>query len=499
MMRPRRCPPRSTDTRSTGRAALVAGVLAGLCTVAVAGRSQVWLVAGLPTAATPAGVVEAPLLTAADQFRSAGVAVQVLLADPSVEGRGRTSAAGAAWQSLARVFGQNEAPQPPRRLPSGAAASVSAVGMRADALTAQLSRQWSALGTADRGLLVYEGPRGPAAEQTAEAALHLREGTQLTAADLEALATRAPAAAPLRFLFSQCQSAGLLRLMRPGARDERGLTPYNRCGFATESLRRQEVAGACGPQSSTPVDPARTYTANFLAALTGREPDGSALPRMADRDGDRTISLHEAHLHALLESDDGDLPRATSEVYLERWQPLWLRYADTTSEVDNLYGRLASTLAERLRLPPRGRALVNALQTRQAELQGRLERQQQMITGLEERIQHGQDTIRRALLERWPDAAHPHTAAYARFLASDLAAAQAFITGHAAYATLVNDQERRVRLIEDNAAAERAQARLAKVLRLRQLARLLDQFEQHASAQHRRDYQRLTRCENTPL
>jgi hypothetical protein len=480
----------------------VAVVLAGLCTAVVAaGRSQVWLLAGMPTATTPAGVVETPLLAVAEQFRHAGVTAQVLVADPSLDGRGRASAAGgAAWSPLARVFGQNEAPQPSRRPSAGAVASISAVGVRADGLTAQLSRQWSALGAADRGLLVYEAPRGPAGDEAgAEAALQLREGTRLTAAELETLATRAPAAAPLRFLFSQCQSTGLLRLMRPGARDERGLTPYNRCGFATEPLRRQDTAGACGLQSSAPVDAAHTYTGHFLAALTGREPDGSPLPRTADRDGDRDISLHEAHLQALLQSDDGDLPRATSEVYLERWQPLWLRYADTTSEPDNLYGRLASTLAERLHLPPHGRSLVNALQTRQAELQGRLERQQQMITGLEERIRHGQGTIRRTLLERWPDAANPHTPAYARFLANDLVAAQAFITGHAAYATLVSDQDRRIRLIEDNAAAERAQARLAKVLRLRQLARLLDQFEQHASAQQRRDYQRLMRCENTPL
>lgn len=444
----------------------------------------------MPSATALGGIAETSLLQAADQFRTAGVAVQAFIADPAADSRGRGSAGQVtpALQPLARVFGQNEVHVPPsRRVPAG----VAAVGVRADALSTSLARHWSALGPTDRGLLVYEGPRGRTGEEDpARPVLRLREDTTLSAAELETLATRAPTGTALRFLFSQCQSAGLLHLIRPNARDERGLAPYNRCGFATEPARREVIAGACGPQSTVPVDTARTYTAQFLAALIGRG---------ADRDGDRSVTLHEAHLHALIESDDGDLPRATSEVYLERWQPLWLRHADTLGEPDNVYGRLASTLAERLRLPAHGRALLNALQTRQAELQARVERQQQMVAGLDERIQHGQDSIRRALLERWPDATHPHTAAYARFLANDLASAQAFITAHQAWATLVSDQDRRARLIEDNAAAERAQARLAKVLRLRQLARLLDQFERHAAAQSRRDYQRLTRCENTPL
>lgn len=40
---------------------------------------------------------------------------------------------------------------------------------------------------------------------------------------------------------------------------------------------------------------------------------------------------------------------------------------------------------------------------------------------------------------------------------------------------------------------------LDKALRLRQLSRLLDQFERFATPSARREYQRLIRCERTPL
>ena len=44
-----------------------------------------------------------------------------------------------------------------------------------------------------------------------------------------------------------------------------------------------------------------------------------------DLDGDGQVSLYEAHLYALRAGESADLPRSTSEAFLERWQP-W--YAD---------------------------------------------------------------------------------------------------------------------------------------------------------------------------
>ena len=210
------------------------------------------------------------------------------------------------------------------------------------------------------------------------------------------------------------------------------------------------------------------------------------------------MTLHEAHLHAVIEGDSADLPRASSETYLERWQPLWLRYLDTSSEPDNLYGRVAMALAERLRLPLRGQPLLDALESRQQEMTTRLQRLAEESQRLDGDIERLQTTLRRALAQRWPAAAHPHTAAYARFLAHDVGTAQAFLVAQTAtYPTLVARQERQAQIARDQQALDRQLTQFDKLLRMRQLARLQRQFERHASSTARQEFDRLTRCEQT--
>jgi hypothetical protein len=179
---------------------------------------------------------------------------------------------------------------------------------------------------------------------------------------------------------------------------------------------------------------------------------------------------------------------------------MWLRYLDTVSEPDNEYGRAAQALAERLHLPLRGRALVDALETRQKELTARLQRLADESQRAGTDIDRLQTTIRRALTQRWPAAAHPHTAGYARFLANDLGAAQAFVLSQiATYPALVARQERQVQIVQDRLALDRSLTQLDKLMRLRELARLRVQFDRHATEQARQELERLTRCENTPL
>ena len=193
-------------------------------------------------------------------------------------------------------------------------------------------------------------------------------------------------------------------------------------------------------------------------------------------------------------------PRSTSEAYLERWQPTWLRYLDTASEPDNEYGRVARVLADRLRFPSQGRPLVEALETRRKEMTGRLQRLADEAQRVSAEIERLQATLRRALVQRWPAAAHPYTAAYARFLATDAGAAQSFLVSQTAtYPTLVARQERQAQIVRDRRALDRSLTQLDKLLRMRQLARVRDQFDRHASPQARQDYERLSRCERLPL
>lgn len=466
------------------------------------GRSHVWAVAGERDHHAEHFRSNAAAVWVAESLRGStgGPVPMTLLADRTpelldVRTTPKAADTPATLQPLARVFGQQRfnALQARRYR-----VSATLVGARADTLSTVLDKSFAAMAPNDRGVFFYAGPGQRSGGDPSGNTLRLADNTALSVSDLDGLARHAPIGAPMRFVLTQCHASGFQRLIRPGARDQRGLVRHNRCVFTAEPV--DHLTQQCPAIDPLTEHDERDYATLFFSALGGRAPGDAVMRRSTDLDGDRVVTLHEAHLHALIESDSSELPRASTETYLERWQPVWLRYVDTVSEPDNLYGRVAMALAERLRLPLRGPALVEALETRQTELMGRLERLEDESQRVAAEIERLQSTLRRALTQRWPAAAHPHTAAYARFLVHDAGTAQNFLLAQTAtYPVLVTRQERQARIAQDRLMLDRSLTQLDKLLRMRHLARLQFQFERHASAQARQDLSRLAHCEQTPL
>lgn len=472
------------------------------------GASRVWLVAGEPDRQSATQRNDSTALWLADTLSTAPGApnVQTWLANPAPEPFDRSvpraadpfTATPTPMQALASVFGHQafEAAASRRQR-----ASATLAGARSDTVLAALDKEVAALRPNDRGLFFYAGPGLADPSDAAGNTLRLWDNTALSVQQLDTASRHAPVTAPVRFVLTQCHSSGFQRLVRPSTRDLRHLGRQNRCVFTSapvDHLTHRCLEVSADTESGAGAD--QDYASVFFAALSGRTRAGAPLRRSPDLDGDRVVTLHEAHLHATTEGLGHELPRSSTETYLERWQPVWMRYLDTHSEPDNDHGRTAQALAERLRLPLKGRALVEALQTRQAGLRERLERLDEESRRVEVEIERLQTTLRRALVQRWPAAAHPYTTAYARFLANDLDAAHAFLLGQSAtYPKLVARQERQAQIARDSQSIQRDLTQLDKLMRLRQLARLHVQFERHASPQARQELERLARCEKTPL
>ena len=144
--------------------------------------------------------------------------------------------------------------------------------------------------------------------------------------------------------------------------------------------------------------------------------------------------------------------------------------------------------------------LKSRLQTRQKNLNTRLQRLADESGRVNADIDRLQGTLRRALIQRWPAAAHPYTVGYTRFLATEAGAAQNFLVSQTAtYPTLVARQDRQAQIVREQRQLDRSLTQLDKLLRMRQLARLREQFERHASPQARQEFERLNRCERLPL
>lgn len=363
-------------------------------------------------------------------------------------------------------------------------------------LTAQLEQEFSALKPGDRALLVYNGHGLPGANDPADNTLRLWNDTRLSVRELDRIMGRIDPAVPVRVVFTQCFSGGFARLMRPQAQDSRELGQGNRCGFFAEAEDRESE----GCSASIKVGDYRDYSTFFFAALHGRTRTGEPIDANPDRDRDKVVSLHEAHLFALEQAHNADLPRSTSEVFLERWQPWYLRWLDTGAEPDNEYGRVARTVARKNGLPESGPALIRELRTRRQALAEKMLALEKEKEQLGDEIKELQKDMRREVGLRWPEASSPYTQNFVQFLKKDLDAAQDFILKHPRYPELVAKQDRRAVLeYEELVNLDRDITQLDKILRLRKLARLRHQFERHASAEEQGWYRRLRSCEGQPL
>ncbi len=359
-------------------------------------------------------------------------------------------------------------------------------------LTAMLEREIAGLTAGDRLLIVFNGHGSRSRRDPGGNRLWLWNATSLDVRQLDALLARVPPQVTVRFVFTQCYAGAFARLA-PGP-------DGNRCGFLAEAEDRQAEGCAAGVDAND----YRDYTTYFFAALSGRTRLGQPLPVNPDLDGDGQVSFHEAHLYALRTGESADLPRATSEAFLERWQP-W--YADwkailglgNVAPSDGVYARLATELMTSLGLPTEERALRRALRrlrTAEALETRKLKRRQRDLLG---RIGAIQRDIRHAVTERAPELERRLREGRERANGAGLGETAAFIYSQPRYAELTQAQDEHEANENALLASERRVSRLDKVERLRKLARLQGRFASQALAADRDAYEKLLACERQGL
>jgi hypothetical protein len=291
----------------------------------------------------------------------------------------------------------------------------------------------------------------------------------------------------VRFVFTQCYSGAFARLAEGH---------HNRCGFMAEAADRE----AEGCSASLETGDYRDYSTFFFSALIGQTRTGDPLAASPDLDGNGEVSLREAHLYTLRSSFSTDLPRATSEAYLESWLPWYLGWTRWSPRAhgDGPYGSLARDLAEEAGIGSHG-----ALGSRLRERSHALELEHRELLATQDQNQASIDRLREALedelFQRWPEAAYPYTGNYVRFLREELDAAQTFITAHPSYPDLVRKQDAYWEQEERLLHLERALTHLDKIRRMAWLSRVERLFLGHASKPQRAAYERLLACEEQGL
>ena len=281
----------------------------------------------------------------------------------------------------------------------------------------------------------------------------------------------------------------------PGAEQSLALARGRRCGFFAESPDRESE----GCSASIELGDYRDYTTYFIAGLTGRDRFGRAIPKAVDRDADGRVTPFDAHLHTLIEGYNSDLPRSTSEDYLERALPWYQRWIGTSQLPDNVYGRLAREMAAQYGLPRDGRALGRVLRQQYDSLQGEVDRVTGRVAELEATATEARESIRGRLERTWPSLAHPYTDAFRVLLTAEPGPVEAAIRADTSYRGLVAQQEQLAAYDVQLIDLDRRISRLDRLRRARLMARSLAQLERHGAREVRASYDQLRQCESLPL
>lgn len=395
------------------------------------------------------------------------------------------------WEPLARVFGtqhSNTLHYRPNRITDNAGV------ISRDNIHETMEQRLASLGPGDSLLLVYSGHGSFNGSDRSKNALRLWGETRYSAADLAAQLKAAPAGSQVRFVLPQCFSGAFMRSVftNPAQPAPTQLMPQH-CGFVSVPDYRESEG--CTP--AVDIDDYRDYASYFFAALDGQTRTGDALSTNPDQDADGQVSLLEAHYYAFTEAQSTDVPRATSEYFLELTQPWYSRWLpEYRLRDDNPYLVLARRLAQRLDLQEPDAAAALALRKQLKRRESQLAQQLETQRRDEKRARN---SLRNTFQLRWPQTQTAYGAMYQRFLETEQAAALTWIAEQPAYPHLVALQQAVSQTELALLDAQRQSAQAEKLQRALFLAHRLEQFERTASSADQARFAALRACESWTL
>ncbi len=353
-------------------------------------------------------------------------------------------------------------------------------------VTPALERILDGVGEETDLLLIYNGHGGHNRQDERLNTLKTWRDGRLDVEEMDRILDRAPPQATVRFIFPQCYSGGFYYLIYDDPHSNR-LASQNRCGFFAESPFEESE----GCSLDTNKEEYRDYSTYFFAPLNGATRNGEPLPLNPDLDGDGAVSFRESHLYALMVGESKDLSRSTSEMYLEAWEPWYLRWSREENR-DSTYWKIAEYIAQSRRLGLDGWKLAAAKRRLQQAIDEVVRKQREHQDSIDE-ITEG---IRGEVVLTWPEIEHPYTRGFLNLMQTQSAEVAAAIRELPDYARLVELQDGLSSLNAQELALERDKAQIDKIQRMKRLARLEKQFSRFAGDEEKGAFQRLLGCEN---
>ena len=398
----------------------------------------------------------------------------------------------ASMQPLARVFGANF--QNGEWFYKNSVPGI-AGETRSKSLDAHLQKEFANVSAGDKALFIFYGHGSRDPSDNSGHVMRLWGDTRKTASDLVDLLSGINKEAPVRIFLPQCYSGGFAKSIYAGSLGTGSTKAARMCGFM--AVADDMESEGCSP--SIKVGDYRDYSSYFFAALDGRTRTGAPLPASPDHNRDGKVTLREAHFYSLVYGESTDVPRSTSDVFLENWEPWYLRPFSAQPDPGNIYRQAMTILAARNGLPAGADRFVPEARSSLSDSGKQIALLKKEQDDLFKKTESLRATIKADVLARWPETSSPYTGKYRDFLLNQLNAAQQYIMQRPDYSALVDFQEQYMELDTQILASKRKYAQFERILRLHKLAQMLEKFERHAGRSDRAAYDKLVACEETTL
>jgi hypothetical protein len=393
------------------------------------------------------------------------------------------------FQPLARVFGVQSADS--IRYYSHTIDNIQG-STEVDFLRKELLTDFKKLKENDQVLLIFQGHGGIDRYNTANNTLKLWNNTSLSVIELEQMLQQLKPNISVRYIFPQCFSGAFSRLIYPEANDKLEPVKSIRCGFMAEYDYEQSE----GCTSSINEQDYRDYTTYFFAALDGKSRQQQSLTANPDRDNNGVVSLREAHFYSLSQAISADIPRSTSETYLEKWAPWYLRWMGKPGIADNIYSQLAREVANNNHLTLHSNGQIVDIKNKVQKLGNEIELLKEAVDNVDKMAATLQKNISVQLVKKWPYILSPHTQKYYQLLKKELDNIQHFIINHKDYVKLVEVQDKKPQLDKQLLELKRKITQFQKINRLNMLSRIYERFNHHASDEQKQAYNKILSCES---
>ncbi len=344
----------------------------------------------------------------------------------------------------------------------------------------------------DSVLLIFQGHGDLDKYNTANNSFKLWEDSRFSVVQLDEILNQLEKSIPVRFIFPQCYSGGFSRLIYQNSDYTAPVGDTLRCGFLAE----YDFEESEGCTTSINESDYRDYSTYFFAALDGKSREGKLLTADPDRDKDGKITLREAHFYSISQAISTDIPRSTSETYLEKWAPWYLRWTIGNNIPNNIYSSLAQEVARNNGLTLKANAQVENIETYLNEFDLKahslLEEQEYSFNYIPEL----QKELKTMLADKWPDIRFPYTQKNADLLKNHLLEINDFVLQQVAYKELRKLQINLTEIDKQLLEIKRKISQFQKINKLNHLAILLEHFNHLAKDEELKTYQRIVDCES---